>query len=119
MKAEKCTGSGDERPKSRMMILQIRYAMWWPFWSGENAKSKKLIKLKVDTGLGHRTVFEWGSQSISNPNFWYVSSDDANQPCAKKDDGNRYSEGMILMAEDKDGKLKLLQRNEGTAMDRR
>lgn len=78
------------------------------------AKSKKLIKLKVDTGLGHRTVLS-GVAEHFEPEFLIGKQVTMLINLAPRKMMGIDSEGMILMAEDKDGKLKLLTPHEGTA----
>jgi methionyl-tRNA synthetase len=78
------------------------------------AKSKKLIKLKVDTGLGHRTVLS-GVAEHFEPEFLIGKQVMMLINLAPRKMMGIDSEGMILMAEDKDGKLKLIQPHEGTA----
>lgn len=77
-------------------------------------KSKKLIKLKVDTGLGHRTVLS-GVAEHFEPEFLIGKQVTMLINLAPRKMMGIDSEGMILMAEDKDGKLRLLQPHEGTA----
>ena len=77
-------------------------------------KSKKLLKLKIDTGLGHRTVLS-GVAEHFDPAFLIGKQVTMLLNLAPRKMMGIDSEGMILMAEDKDGKLKLLQPHEGTA----
>jgi methionyl-tRNA synthetase len=77
-------------------------------------KSKKLLKLKVDTGLGERTVLS-GVAEHFDPAFLIGKQVTMLLNLAPRKMMGIDSEGMILMAEDKDGKLKLLQPHEGTA----
>jgi methionyl-tRNA synthetase len=77
-------------------------------------KSKKLFKLKIDTGLGHRTVLS-GVAEHFDPAFLIGKQVTMLLNLAPRKMMGIDSEGMILMAEDKDGKLKLLQPHEGTA----
>ncbi len=77
-------------------------------------KSKKLLKLKVDIGLGHRTVLS-GVAEHFEPEFLIGKQVTMLINLAPRKMMGIDSEGMILMAEDKDGKLKLLQPHEGTA----
>lgn len=76
-------------------------------------KSKKLIKLKVDTGLGHQTVLS-GVAEHFEPEFLVGKQVTMLINLAPRKMMGIDSEGMILMAEDKDGKLKLLMPHEGT-----
>ena len=75
------------------------------------AKTKKLLKLTIDTGIDHRTIVSGiaehfspeelvGKQVLVLVNL---------QPRELK---GILSQGMILMAEDASGKLRLLQPNE-------
>jgi methionyl-tRNA synthetase len=77
-------------------------------------KSKKLLKLKVDTGLGHRTVLSGVSEHFE-PEFLIGKQVTMLINLAPRKMMGIDSEGMILMAEDKDGKLKLMVPHEGTA----
>lgn len=77
-------------------------------------KSKKLLKLKVDTGLGHRTVLS-GVAEHFDPAFLIGKQVTMLINLAPRKMMGIDSEGMILMAEDKDGKLKLLVPHEVTA----
>jgi methionyl-tRNA synthetase len=77
-------------------------------------KSKKLLKLKIDTGLGHRTVLS-GVAEHFDPAFLIGKQVTMLLNLAPRKMMGIDSEGMILMAEDKDGKLKLLQPHEDTA----
>jgi methionyl-tRNA synthetase len=77
-------------------------------------KSKKLLKLKVDIGLGHRTVLS-GVAEHFEPEFLIGKQIVMLINLAPRKMMGIDSEGMILMAEDKDGKLKLLQPHEATA----
>lgn len=77
-------------------------------------KSKKLLKLKVDIGLGHRTVLS-GVAEHFEPEFLIGKQIVMLINLAPRKMMGIDSEGMILMAEDKDGKLKLLQPHEATS----
>jgi len=77
-------------------------------------KSKKLLKLKVDTGLGHRTVLSGVSEHFE-PEFLIGKQVTMLINLAPRKMMGIDSEGMILMAEDKDGKLKLMVPHVGTA----
>jgi methionyl-tRNA synthetase len=70
-------------------------------------KSKKLLKLTVDTGLGKKTVLSGVAE------FFKPEDLIGKQVCMLINLAPRKmmgidSEGMILMAEDKDGSLRLL-----------
>jgi methionyl-tRNA synthetase len=97
----------DDFAKLDMRVVTILEAEKMP-------KSKKLIKLKVDTGLGHRTVLS-GVAEHFEPEFLIGKQVTMLINLAPRKMMGIDSEGMILMAEDKDGKLKLLQPHEGTA----
>lgn len=77
-------------------------------------KSKKLLKLKVDIGLGHRTVLS-GVAEHFEPEFLIGKQIVMLINLAPRKMMGIDSEGMILMAEDKDGKLKLLHPHEATS----
>lgn len=77
-------------------------------------KSKKLLKLKVDIGLGHRTVLS-GVAEHFDPEFLVGKQITMLINLAPRKMMGIDSEGMILMAEDKDGKLKLLQPHSSTS----
>ena len=77
-------------------------------------KSKKLLKLKVDIGLGHRTVLS-GVAEHFDPQFLVGKQVTMLINLAPRNMMGIDSEGMILMASDKDGKLKLLQPHELTS----
>ncbi len=97
----------DDFAKLDMRVVTVLEAEKMP-------KSKKLIKLKVDTGLGHRTVLS-GVAEHFEPEFLIGKQVTMLINLAPRKMMGIDSEGMILMAEDKDGKLKLLQPHEGTA----
>jgi len=97
----------DDFAKLDMRVVTVLEAERMP-------KSKKLIKLKVDTGLGHRTVLS-GVAEHFEPEFLIGKQVTMLINLAPRKMMGIDSEGMILMAEDKDGKLKLLQPHEGTA----
>ncbi|TXD77283.1 methionine--tRNA ligase [Algoriphagus ratkowskyi] len=77
-------------------------------------KSKKLLKLKVDIGLGERTVLS-GVAEHFEPEFLVGKKVTMLINLSPRKMMGIDSEGMILMAEDKDGKLKLMVPHEGTA----
>jgi methionyl-tRNA synthetase len=97
----------DDFAKLDMRVVTVLEAEKMP-------KSKKLIKLKVDTGLGHRTVLS-GVAEHFEPEFLIGKQVTMLINLAPRKMMGIDSEGMILMAEDKDGKLKLIQPHEGTA----
>ena len=99
--------SYDDFAKLDMRVVTILEAEKMP-------KSKKLLKLKVDIGLGHRTVLS-GVAEHFEPEFLIGKQVTMLINLAPRKMMGIDSEGMILMAEDKDGKLKLLQPHEGTA----
>lgn len=67
-------------------------------------KTKKLIKLKVDTGIDHRTVVSGIAEYFSPESIKGKQVSIVVNLAPKKIKGIE-SHGMILMAEDKDGKL--------------
>jgi len=77
-------------------------------------KSKKLLKLTVDTGLGQRTVLS-GVAEHFDPAYLKGKQVTMLLNLAPRKMMGIDSEGMILMAEDKDGSLRLLMPNEPTA----
>ncbi|MHA7128849.1 methionine--tRNA ligase [Algoriphagus namhaensis] len=97
----------DDFAKLDMRVVTVLEAEKMP-------KSKKLIKLKVDTGLGHRTVLS-GVAEHFEPEFLVGKQVTMLINLAPRKMMGIDSEGMILMAEDKDGKLKLLTPHEATA----
>ena len=99
--------SYDDFAKLDMRVVTVLEAEPMP-------KSKKLLKLKVDTGLGHHTVLS-GVAEHFDPAFLIGKQVTMLINLAPRKMMGIDSEGMILMAEDKDGKLKLLQPHEGTA----
>ncbi|MDN3202784.1 methionine--tRNA ligase [Algoriphagus sediminis] len=99
--------SFDDFVKLDMRVVTVLEAEKMP-------KSKKLIKLKVDTGLGTRTVLS-GVAEHFEPEFLVGKQVTMLINLAPRKMMGIDSEGMILMAEDKDGKLKLIQPHEGTA----
>lgn len=99
--------SYDDFAKLDMRVVTILDAEKMP-------KSKKLLKLKVDIGLGHRTVLS-GVAEHFEPEFLVGKQVTMLINLAPRKMMGIDSEGMILMAEDKDGKLKLLVPHEGTA----
>ncbi|MBS9523045.1 methionine--tRNA ligase [Litoribacter alkaliphilus] len=76
-------------------------------------KSKKLLKLLVDTGLGKRTVLSGIAEHFEATDLIGKQVTMLINLAPRKMMGVE-SEGMILMAEDKDGSLRLLQPNKDT-----
>jgi methionyl-tRNA synthetase len=74
-------------------------------------KSKKLLKLSVDTGIDTRTVMSGIAEHFSPEEVVGKQVTILVNLAPRKIMGVE-SQGMILMAEDKDGKLKMLQPNE-------
>ena len=97
----------DDFAKLDMRVVTILEAEKMP-------KSKKLLKLKVDIGLGERTVLS-GVAEHFEPEFLVGKQVTMLINLAPRKMMGIDSEGMILMAEDKDGKLKLMVPHEGTA----
>ncbi|SDA83353.1 methionyl-tRNA synthetase [Algoriphagus alkaliphilus] len=97
----------DDFAKLDMRVVTVLEAERMP-------KSKKLLKLKVDIGLGHRTVLS-GVAEHFEPEFLVGKQVTMLINLAPRKMMGIDSEGMILMAEDKDGKLKLLMPHAVTA----
>lgn len=76
-------------------------------------KSKKLLKLTVDTGLGNRTVLSGIAEQFTPEELVGKQVTMLINLAPRKMMGID-SEGMILMAEDAAGRLKLLQPHEST-----
>lgn len=76
-------------------------------------KSKKLLKLTVETGLGKRTVLSGVAEQFT-PEELVGKQVTMLINLAPKKMAGIDSEGMILMAEDKTGKYRLLQPNDFT-----
>jgi methionyl-tRNA synthetase len=74
-------------------------------------KSKKLLKLQVDTGIDKRTVMSGIAEHFSPEDIVGKQVTILVNLAPRKIMGVE-SQGMILMAADKDGKLRLLQPNE-------
>ena len=74
-------------------------------------KSKKLLKLKVDTGLDKRTVLSGIAEHYAPEDIIGKQVTILINLSPRKIMGVE-SQGMILMAEDKDGALKLIQTSE-------
>lgn len=77
-------------------------------------KSKKLLKLKVDTGIDMRTVMSGIAEHFTPESIIGKQVTILVNLAPRKIMGVE-SQGMILMAEDKDGKLRLLQPSEAVA----
>ena len=77
-------------------------------------KSKKLLKLTVDTGVGQRTVLS-GIAEHFDPEQLKGKQVTMLLNLAPRKMMGIDSEGMILMAEDKDGSLRLLQPDKATS----
>ncbi|NOS94135.1 MAG: methionine--tRNA ligase [Cyclobacteriaceae bacterium] len=77
-------------------------------------KSKKLLKLQVDTGIDKRTVMSGIAEHFSPEQLVGKQVTILVNLAPRKIMGVE-SQGMILMAEDKDGKLRLLQPNESVS----
>ena len=72
-----------------------------------SAKSKKLLKLTVDDGAKHRTILSGIAEHFS-PEEMVGKQVTILANLAPRPMMGMISEGMILMAEDKDGSLALL-----------
>jgi methionyl-tRNA synthetase len=77
-------------------------------------KSKKLLKLQVDTGIDKRTVMSGIAEHFSPEDIVGKHVTILVNLAPRKIMGVE-SQGMILMAADKDGKLRLLQPNEAVS----
>lgn len=77
------------------------------------AKSKKLLRLTVETGLGVKTVLSGVAEHFKPEDLIGKQVTMLINLAPRKMMGVD-SEGMILMAEDRDGRLRLLQPNEHT-----
>jgi methionyl-tRNA synthetase len=97
----------DDFAKLDMRVVKVLAAEPMP-------KSKKLLKLTVDTGLGQRTVLSGVAEHFKPEDLIGRQVVMLINLAPRKMMGIE-SEGMILMAEDKDGSLKLLQPHEGVA----
>lgn len=97
----------DDFAKLDMRVVTILEAEKMP-------KSKKLLKLKIDAGVGERTVLSGVSEHFE-PEYLVGKQVVMLINLAPRKMMGIDSEGMILMAEDKDRKLKLLQPHEATA----
>lgn len=99
--------SYDDFVKLDMRVVKVLTAEAMP-------KSKKLLKLTVETGLGKKTVLS-GVAEYFKPEDLIGKQVVMLINLAPRKMMGIDSEGMILMAEDKDGSLKLLQPHEATA----
>lgn len=97
----------DDFAKLDMRIVKVLAAEAMP-------KSKKLLKLTVDTGLGKRTVLS-GVAEYFKPEDLVGKQVTMLINLAPRKMMGIDSEGMILMAEDRDGSLRLLQPHQPTA----
>ncbi|GHB43869.1 methionine--tRNA ligase [Mongoliitalea lutea] len=97
----------DDFVKLDMRVVKVLTAEPMP-------KSKKLLKLTVDTGLGQRTVLSGVAEHFKPEDLVGKQVVMLINLAPRKMMGIE-SEGMILMAEDKDGSLKLLQPHEAVA----
>jgi methionyl-tRNA synthetase len=97
----------DDFAKLDMRVVKILTAEPMP-------KSKKLLKLTVDTGLGSRTVLSGVAEHFKPEELVGKQVVMLINLAPRKMMGID-SEGMILMAEDKDGSLKLLQPHQSVA----
>ncbi len=77
-------------------------------------KSKKLLKLQVDTGIDTRTVMSGIAEHFS-PEAIIGKQVTILVNLAPRKIMGIESQGMILMASDKDGKLRMLQPSEVVA----
>jgi len=91
----------DDFAKLDMRVVKVITAEPMP-------KSKKLLKLTVDTGLGQRTVLSGVAEHFKPEDLIGKQVVMLINLAPRKMMGID-SEGMILMAEDRDGSLKLLQ----------
>ena len=99
--------SYDDFAKLDMRVVKVLTAEPMP-------KSKKLLRLTVDTGLGNKTVLSGVAEHFKPDDLIGKQVVMLINLAPRKMMGVD-SEGMILMAEDRDGSLKLLQPNEATA----
>jgi methionyl-tRNA synthetase len=99
--------SYDDFAKLDMRVVKVLTAEPMP-------KSKKLLRLTVDTGLGVKTVLSGVAEHFKPEDLVGKQVTMLINLAPRKMMGID-SEGMILMAEDKDGSLRLLQPNEPTA----
>jgi methionyl-tRNA synthetase len=99
--------SYDDFAKLDMRVVKVLTAEPMP-------KSKKLLRLTVDTGLGNKTVLSGVAEHFKPDDLIGKQVVMLINLAPRKMMGVD-SEGMILMAEDRDGSLKLLQPNEATS----
>ena len=78
------------------------------------AKTKKLLKLKIDTGIDRRTVVS-GIAEFFKPEEIIGKQVSILVNLAPREIRGIQSQGMILMAEDKDGRLRFMTPHEHTA----
>ena len=78
------------------------------------AKTKKLLKLKIDTGIDQRTVVS-GIAEFFEPEAIIGKQVSILVNLEPREIKGILSQGMILMAEDKDGKLKFINPDEATS----
>jgi methionyl-tRNA synthetase len=97
----------DDFAKLDMRVVKVLSAEPMP-------KSKKLLRLTVDTGLGVRTVLSGVAEHFKPEELVGKQVTMLINLAPRKMMGID-SEGMILMAEDKDGSLRLLQPNKPVA----
>lgn len=97
----------DDFAKLDMRVVQVLEAEPMP-------KSKKLLKLTIDTGLGKRTVLSGVAEHFKPEELIGKQVVMLINLAPRKMMGID-SEGMILMAEDRDGSLKLLQPHQSLA----
>jgi len=102
----KDTVSFDDFVKLDLRVVTIIEAM-------KVKKSKKLLQLKVDTGIGIKTVLSGVAEQFQPEDLVGRQVAMLLNLATKKMAGID-SEGMILMAEDSEGKLKLLSPHEPT-----
>ena len=100
--------SYDDFAKLDMRVVKVLSAEPMP-------KSKKLLRLTVDTGLGVRTVLSGVAEHFKPEELEGKQVTMLINLAPRKMMGID-SEGMILMAEDKDGSLRLLQPNKPVAV---
>ncbi|MCH7400483.1 methionine--tRNA ligase [Belliella kenyensis] len=97
----------DDFAKLDLRVVTVLHAEPMP-------KSKKLLKLSVDTGLEKRTVLSGVAEHFKPEDLIGKQVTMLINLAPRKMMGID-SEGMILMAEDKDGSLRLLQPGQSTA----
>ncbi|HEY9561626.1 MAG TPA: methionine--tRNA ligase subunit beta, partial [Anseongella sp.] len=78
------------------------------------AKTKKLMKLKIDTGIDRRTVVS-GIAEFFTPEEIIGKQVSVLVNLAPREIRGIQSQGMILMAEDKDGSLRFMTPHEAAA----